>query len=625
MPHARKIKAKVVNSITTSEVLVSYEIDGSLFERRYREELFSSLSQVFWTRSFKAEPYVEPKKDIVSAKQPINSIFSRMTDALQSIWSFGFSQDAPQLQDTFAEPGSRVDLSDAVTYNRIALSHDWRRHKDRKVLCVSFENTDLRWNGIYLHRAKIPISRSCSKFTICHAEHGNDSKHVMVVALIGDIWVESFYTVHHIKSNSYVLPSTGSNILEDYTDLPSRRTPTASRRGADGIVLDVSTPPSGEVPFEVYEFNKNKYFRYKDGQESDEHRMSYVKKVKFGQIEYPLPSGHTFVMMAVSNEFLGLHYVILVTRTDFYYSINKWCGMSMKELAPVSIAEPEVVAGIISDIYGFFANRGHSDRIPADMLSQAAVNGDVICLPPAESNGKSANKACKPLNQLAHTEILVDRAGVTILKYKGGAPPGILIVGDVFMELGRDNGDGDTNIYIERTAGRPISVAVKAQDGSVRALVETREGSNTFVKAVDSMVELPHYGRTVDVNISISNHSSDTGINWEYYALEGVWVLRPSSHPAHAIGNVIFHNCRVLPPKNGGYSFVVAPTNEEPETAVLFAATPKDPMFAVQLKRTVANRQRWCSVELLKHQPKPMGNQEAEIASFATLFPKSDD
>ncbi|GBE62146.1 hypothetical protein, conserved [Babesia ovata] len=619
MPHARNLQVKVANSLTTSQILITYEIGGGMFERRYDEELYSSLSNVFWNRVFTPQVFCVFRKEDPAPED--YSFFTQLANVLQSLWTFGIAKTQPQtVEQQYETPATKVDLSDPSTYANMATAKDWRRHNNVKVMCASFENTDHLWNGVYFYKTKIPIPRLCSQFTVCHSDAIDGAYHLISASLMGDIWVEAFYSVYGVGTNAaYVMPVVDSNVFDGFQELPSRQKRVVKGRIGDGFTLDADKAPGAHSPLELREVGNGKYYRYKDPSESDDNRPAYVEKVKFHNIEYALPEGHTFVLLALTTPMLATNYATLVTRQGFAYSLKKWYGTKMSHLRPVEINELGMLASSFVDIYPLL-NRKADGSSNADRQGSSAVRGDIICLTDSVQHQKQSSSLCTPLKELTNTQLLVDRSGITILKVKPNAPSGLVLVGNSIIDVSEFNLSSETTIYFEHHNHTPMSVAIANADSGVRAMRETVKGSGNFAAMENVIFGAPQHGKTVDVNLASSLVEMGPGLTWEHQPLQNVWVLRPQYHPEVSIGSVMYYNCRVAPPQNRGYSFIVAPSGDSPSAAAYFAPTASNVKAAVMLKHTFIGGYPACSVEPLEHTPTPLGAQNVRRENFDTLF-----
>ncbi|CDR97783.1 hypothetical protein, conserved [Babesia bigemina] len=618
MPHARNLQVKVANSLTTSQILITYEIGGGLFERRYDEELYSSLSNVFWNRVFTPQVFCVFRKEYPAPET--YSFFSQLAGVLQSLWTFGIVQTQPQVpEQQYEMPSMKIDLADPSTYGKVATTKDWCRHNNLKVMCASFDNKDHLWNGIYFYKTKIPIPRLCSKFTVCHSDAIDGAYHLVNASLVGDIWVESFYSVYGVGTNAaYLMPVIDSDVFNGFRDLPSRHEPIIPSYVGEGFTLDTEKTRGDYSPIEMREVSNGKYYRYKDPSESDDNRPAYVNKVKFHNIEYTLPEGHTFVLLALTTPMLSTNYATLVTRQGFSYSLKKWYGTKMSHLRPVEINELGLLASSFADIYPLLNRAGNGSS--ADRQGPSTVKGDIVCLADVVHHHKQSSSLCTPLKELTNTQLLVDRSGITILKVKPNAPSGLVVVGNSILDMAELNLGSETTIYYEHYNQTPARLAITNSESGVRAMRETVKGSGNFVAMENVIFNPPSSGQTVDVNLASSLVEMGPGLTWEHQPLQNVWVLRPQYHPEVSMGSVLYYNCRVVPPQNRGYSFIVAPSGDHPQSAAYFAPTVKNIKAAVLLKHTLIGGYPACSVEPLEHTPTPLGAANVRKENFDTLF-----
>nr|BAN64525.1 hypothetical protein [Babesia bovis] len=268
MPQAHNLQVKWSENMTTTEIIITYEIGGSTFKRYYHEEPFSTISSFFWSRMFSPDTAVlkikAPSKTKATGQSaattnanaqyetPLdyaNAFIQQWNEALESFWSMVIptndhrrrevsAEDSDDEGSGSCEPRSVVELSEPTTYARIAKSQSWRRMKVDKLMCVTFDNIEARWNGMLFHKIKIPVPMQSTEFTVCFDAGEKQTKTVIVSALVDGVWVESYYAVQGVGTEEVQLRLVDAEEhFAYYPGLPSRDRAGECVHGGEGFTL----------------------------------------------------------------------------------------------------------------------------------------------------------------------------------------------------------------------------------------------------------------------------------------------------------------------------------------------------------------------------------------------------
>ncbi|KAK1937634.1 hypothetical protein X943_003468 [Babesia divergens] len=615
MPQAHKVTVKITNYRLTSEILVKYTIGGSVYEQAFDEQLYSCLSQMFWTRVFTPRSYFA---DETAAVNDPTAWFEMMTESLRL--QTAVTTEEPEDFDT---PALDVELSNHANTAEIAESYDNRRLHGSAALCASFPNTNSRWNGVFLHGVKIPIPRVAERFSTCYVQTDAHTTNLVVVSYIDSAWLESFYRVVNVGTPNIKLePLVGSDFFDDFDELPSNMDPVVKRRTGQMYTLDTATFDKNDEdsPIVMHQEDGSTFFSYRHDVESEDDRQFYLDSVKFGGASYTLPQDHTFVLMAMSRPYVSTHFVTLITRSGFLYTIRKWFGSSFDEMKALTLDASQHVLQSLSDVTRFLKQHAVPGNLEM-MHERNAGDGDVICLVAALPSHNIGNQSpCKSLDKLMYTEVVSKTVELTVLRYKANAPPGCIILGDAIIEIG--GRESESTIYFGHAPLSPMSVVVASSDGGVRAAKETGVGTLSFQEMHDSMLTQPATSKSVDIDVNNIALSESDGVMWHYRPLENLWTIIPKKHPHYTIGNVTFHNCRIVAPPNKGYSFVVASGQQSPNSVVVFYSTRENPKFALKLTRVSISAKSACSLEVVEYTPQTFASANARKTGFDTLFSK---
>lgn len=612
MPQARNVKVKVTDFKLTSEIEIRYDIGGTTYQQVFDEDRYSCFSQMFWSRVFRPRPYLEEPQPSQADAQPSTSKMSSAINWTPPVIKL-------EEQDRYDVPEDDVELTDHIHLSKEAESYDHRRINDTTAFCVNFQNKNMRWNGIFLHGVKVPVSRFCDKFTICYVDISQNTCNVIVAAHVESVWMETYYVINGLNTHhAKLIPLRDPGFFNDFNELPSRVRPKGSNFVGKVVTLDTENFNENTAQVEVFERQGQKVYRCKDGELNS--IEAQVRHLKFGGVDYSLPRGHKFFLLAFSRPYLSTYFATLITKQGFLYSVRKWHGSSEENMNTFPLDNPESVITALSNVKAFLEYGDESETL-SRIYSHGDQDGDIICLSSVNSGSSVSSggtQLCKPLDKLKYTEVITKLPNLTALRCKPNTPRSYVVLGGAVIELNQEERKSETMIYFHHSPKNPRNIIITNKETGVRAAKETGVGTLIFEAVEDAVVDPPESAKVVDVDVNRFAVSGETGITWYKRWLDNLWVIVPSKHPEYIIGSVSFNGCKIIP-THRGYSFIVTP-NQEPKSIVIFYATGEFTRLAVKLTHASVASNPTCYLEVLDYEPTTMGIDNVRKLDFDSIF-----
>lgn len=618
MPHAQNVVVKVTNYKITSTISVSYDIGGATILKQYDEQLYSCLSQMFWSRMFRPRSY-DGTKDLYDQDQ-VNWV-----DKIKTIMMW----NTPELtiEDDPRVPEVDVELTENIHTSKVADSYEHRRINETSAACADFTNEDQRWNGIFIHGVKVPISRYCDRFTVCYVNVSAKSTNLIVASHIEYAWIENYYEVVNIGTNHIkLIPLENPDFFDDLDELPSRVLPEKKAFIGQEITLDVPDFNKDNPYIELHEEEGTEVYRYKEGvpSETAEYRIS---NVKFSTINYSIPSDHQFVLLAFSRPYVTTHFATLITQKGFIFTVRKWYGPSREKMEHFPFSNPEDVVDAVSKVKEFFKYKNENKSLAKLSLGTYSKEGDIICLNGVRTPNftmADAKSICKPLDKLVYTQVITKTPVYTVLKIKFRAPPSFIVLGGTVIALGQEGEWPQTMIYYNHAPNSRLSVTISNRVIGVKTALETGIDTMIFEEVKNNILNMPSESTQVDVNIAALNFDEDSGVVMKYRWLDNLWMIVPARHPEYSIGSVTYYGCKVVAPHNRGYSFIVLSSEKDPQSLVVFYPHVEKPYFALKLSKTSLADRFTCYVEPIKYKSDYIGMSEVRKRDYNKIFNKKN-